>query len=105
MKGLLVLFFFFFSVSVTAELKKYCDDIKRFRIWPGGSDTYGIWVEFEPNPAACPGGFYIPNNANNKALTLSFLMAEKAQNNKVCVQAHLSNMEGNRCRLNYAYNP
>lgn len=93
------------SCSAIADLKKYCDTIERFRIWAQGSDSYGVWVEFEPNPPACPGGFYVKHSANNKDLIMSFLLAEKAQNNRICLQASTANVSGNRCRLNYVYNP
>jgi len=92
-------------VSSLADSAKFCDEIERFRIWANGSDTYGIWVEYKTNPEACPGGFFIQHLAENKNYVMSFLLAEKAQNNRVCIQAITDDMNSNRCRLNYAYNP
>lgn len=102
---ILVFGFLLLPVSATAETKKFCDEIQRFRIWAGGSDTYGVWVEFKNNPTDCAGGFYIKHDVSNKNIITSFLMAEKAQNHRVCVQVVTHEKIVDRCRLNYAYNP
>ena len=88
-----------------ADMAKYCDEIKRFRIWVTGSSTNGVWIEYEDNPSACPGGFYLPHESDNKDLVMSFLLAEKAQKNKVCMQVITTTMISNRCKVNYVYNP
>jgi len=105
MKKIIFILFVFMSASAVSETQKFCDEIQRFRIWAGGSDKYGIWVEYKTNPQACPGGFYLKHGTSNKSYVLSFLLAEKAQNNRVCIQTVTSDMIGNRCRLNYAYIP
>lgn len=105
MKKLSLIFILLLSMPASATVQNFCDEIRRFRIWAHGSDTYGIWVEFKANPEQCPGGFYITHASNNKDHVLSFLLAEKAQNNQVCIQAAINELNGNRCRLNYAYNP
>lgn len=95
----------FASFNVIADTAKYCDEIKRFRIWATGSDTNGIWIEYKDNPEACPGGFYLPHIADNKDYTVSFLLSEKAQGNRVCMQVITDSMISNRCKINYVYNP
>lgn len=105
MKKLIFLLLIIMSASVSADLAKYCGDIKRFRIWAGGSDTYGIWVEYENNPSTCDGGFYLPHESDNKDYVVSFLLSEKAQNNRVCMQVRTDLKISNRCRVNYVYNP
>ncbi|WP_204378514.1 hypothetical protein [Agaribacterium haliotis] len=103
----LLIFLLFVSANTIATSNKYCDEIQRLRIWAQGSDQYGIWVEYQENPAACSGGFFVKHDANNKDLLVSFLLAEKAQGNKVCIQAITdeSTMINGRCRVNYVYNP
>ncbi|MCP4493445.1 MAG: hypothetical protein GY820_39995 [Gammaproteobacteria bacterium] len=93
------------SVNVIGATAKYCNEIERFRIWATGSDTNGIWVEYKENPAACPGGFYLPHVADNKDYAFSFLLSEKAQGNKVCMQVITDIMISSRCKINYVYNP
>ncbi|WP_370979951.1 hypothetical protein [Agaribacterium sp. ZY112] len=105
MKFISAFLFLFLSFQSVADTQKFCGPIDTFRIWANGNDTYGIWVEYEENPSLCPGGFYLKHDSNNKDYVMSFLLAEKAQNNRVCIQAVTSSMNGSRCRINYVYNP
>jgi hypothetical protein len=105
MKYILFGVVFLFCSTVNANMAKYCGDIKTFRIWATGSDSNGIWVEYESNPSTCPGGFYLPHQSDNKDYVVSFLLAEKAQKNRVCMQVFTSTMISNRCKVNYVYSP
>ena len=105
MKYIIVFTMLFLSTSAMADYIKKCGEIERFRIWVTGSDTYGFWVEYENNPESCPGGFYLPHVADNKDYVVSFLLAEKAQKHKICMQVDPEDKISNRCRINYVYNP
>ncbi|MGP0171772.1 hypothetical protein ACSVIJ_07800 [Pseudomonas sp. NCHU5208] len=105
MRYLTFLFLALLSTSTFAELASYCGQVERFRIWAAGSDTYGIWVEYKANPGACPSGFYLPHQSDNKSYVMSFLLAEKAQGNKICMQVVSSEVLYGRCKINYVYNP
>ena len=105
----LFVFAFLFSPLTSTALSDYgaaCGDVKRLRVWANGSDKYGIWLEFENNPSACPGGFYIPHSGDNKQYVFSLALAAKAAGDKVCVQIRgLDDNIQNRCVLNYIRHP
>jgi|GEM_PF-5914311 len=92
------------TTLVEAQTVKYCGEIKRFRIWADGSDTYGTWVEYKKNPEQCSGGFYIKQDANSKDTVFSFLLAQQSMDKPVCIQVIHGSEIGNRCKLNYAMN-
>lgn len=86
--------------------ENFCGDIQRTRVWASGSDMYGIWVEFKSNPSQCPGGFYIANDAPNKGLVYSTILAAKMAEQKICIQVFSHDFDlGNRCLLHYVYHP
>lgn len=105
MRKAIIFMALFSALNAYGATEKFCDEIRRFRVWSGGSDTNGIWVELNKNPEACPGGFWLQHAGQNKDYVMSFLLAEKAQGNKVCIQAVTSALIGNRCRINQVYNP
>ena len=105
MRALIFVIFMLASGIASADTAKYCDQIERFRIWANGSDTYGVWVEYGSHPETCPGGFYLPHESANKHYVMSFLLAEKAQGNTVCMQVVTTSVISGRCKVNYVYNP
>ncbi|ACA85779.1 hypothetical protein [Shewanella woodyi] len=92
--------------SISQAVENHCGEVQRLRVWAGGSDTYGIWVEYKANPSQCPGGFYIPHGANNKDYVFSIALAAKMAKESVCIQvySHSTDIQ-NRCRINYIMNP
>jgi len=105
MKKYFLIITLLFSQAVSAQNSKHCGEIKRMRTWAGGSDTYGVWVEYTSNPASCPGGFYMRHVSDNKNLVYSFLLSAKTSKQRVCIQTAGTIMNGNRCLLNYVMDP
>jgi len=98
-------FAFLILIVITAKShaanEMHCGNIKTMRIWAGGSDTYGVWIEYDNNPTSCPGGFYVKHSADNKELVYSLALASKMAGQKVCIQTNIGVDIGNRCQLNY----
>jgi hypothetical protein len=90
-----------FSFVSLANPITLCGEINKMRIWVNGSDTYGVWVEYINNPSACPGGFYLPQEGNNKDKAYSFLLASKAAKSPICIQTYESAKISNRCKIHY----
>ena len=88
------------SAPSFASHQVFCGNIKSIRTWGSGSDTYGIWVEYESNPASCSSGFYLQHNVENKNLVFSQLLTAKSIGANVCIQAYMEANIFNRCRLN-----
>lgn len=101
MKKALAMILLFPFCSVWASTANFFGDIERIRTWAGGSDTYGIWVEFEQNPTACPNGFFMLHQQDNKELVYSFLLASSFAGRRVGIQALTHEMSGGKCRVNY----
>ena len=90
---------------IAFSVENHCGKIKTMRTWAQGSDHYGIWVEYENNPAQCPGGFYLQHEASNKQFVYSYLLAHKMSQENVCIQVYSHSSDiGNRCRLHYVFN-
>lgn len=86
----------------TFSAEYLCGDLRRIRAWANGSDTYGVWVEYEKNPAVCSGGFYLQHQAQNKQLVFSMLLAAKHAKTPICIQVYSHDTDiGSRCRINY----
>ncbi|QDO85849.1 hypothetical protein FM037_24545 [Shewanella psychropiezotolerans] len=66
----IIILFSLIMPVITQAAENHCGDIQRLRVWAGGSDTYGIWVEYKTNPSQCAGGFYIPIRAVIKTMYL-----------------------------------
>lgn len=87
------------SVSA-ANPVNYCGEIKRMRTWVNGTDAHGVWVEYSANPSACPGGFYLPQDGNNRDKVYSFLLASKTAKTEICIQT-FGGLLSSRCKINY----
>ena len=64
-------------------------------------DSYGIWIEYESNPASCSGGFYLKHDGGNKNYVFSQALAAKSTDTNVCIQVYTLANIANRCQLNY----
>lgn len=102
----IILFSLLIAPTITLATESFCGDVQRLRVWAGGNDTYGIWVEYKTNPSQCSGGFYIPHQASNKEFVFSIALAAKMAKERICIQAlnHSADIK-NRCRINYIMNP
>lgn len=101
MRKLIMLLGVMFTSSSFADPVNHCGDIKRMRTWVNGSNTYGVWVEFSTNPSACSGGFFLPQEGNNRDKVYSFLLASKASKAPICIQTYESAKISNRCKIHY----
>jgi len=97
----LVLFFISTSSFAAVDWGSSCSTIKTIRAWQGGSDQYGLRIEFEAPYAGCEGGFFIPHAGANKQYVYSTALTAYTANLLVCIQIPLvSESIGNVCKVN-----
>ena len=84
-----------------ANYAVHCGKIETIRTWGNGNDTYGIFIEYENNPASCSRGFYLKHAGNNKTFVFSQALAAKSTDTNVCIQVYTLANIANRCQLNY----
>ena len=89
------------SAPSFANYAVHCGKIETIRTWGNGNDTYGIFIEYENNPASCSRGFYLKHAGNNKTFVFSQALAAKSTDTNVCIQVYTLANIANRCQLNY----
>lgn len=90
------------SFNVFAAWANYCGSVDKMYTWVGGGDTYGVWVLLDNNPSACPGGFYLSQQGNNRELVYSFLLSAKMAKTPICIQTNPEVTKiSDRCKINY----
>ncbi len=105
MRIFIVLISLLMSFNSLADWKVYCNNVDKIYTWTRGSDTYGVHVILDTNPATCLGGFYISQQENNRELVYSSILSAKMANAPICIQTdpEVSKIS-NRCRINYVMN-
>ena len=74
--------------------------LKPLELGVSGNDTYGIWIEYESNPASCSGAaFILSMMVNNKTFVFSQALAAKSTDTNVCIQVYTLANIANRCRV------